>query len=651
MIIHQALHGYNQGHNLLSSSVNLPIEDEDYMKVQSDWTEYANNGEDDSSYIKTYPLPKSHYYVLAKSWYAYEMSRPGCVWTHSLIINLEDIDSDFDFRSLYGIFNRPENSVSGYDRPIELDCTEGITDNNLLSAFQTHVLAHLYYDLLANRVSTYLVEEQSLIYQNLILSLLEYLPIDVVRKTSMCSGVSSMVGDIAYNLSFSPNSKLRLYDVTDTSMSIECEEYAGLLYIANAIKQQENMVAQLVRTYSSDLGDDIIKIETFGKLLSFIEKPEGKDYHTILNLLVKAFPTQKEGVKIKESFLSPNIIKLFSSMEQFYEDVCVNEYQDAIQIETFFPYSSVDDTIRRDFSVFQNIIGRIVESETLSIYGKRLLRHEADLLSVEWQKELFVKNWTLYQSLLNFAPTWLYNSYWLEASQTKMAALLPLFDMLDFTQFKDWSKLLNIILESRLQISNKLMRGIIDNYPDGIYDCLEYIQEGKEANKICYSLCEARIPEVAKWVQAQLSFSNETVVFLTHLIQPTSCEAKQIGSQAWFIMLNTVNKIDDSGLYVYFYELSFNWSDKYSLSILKLTFWKIYCQFADNKLSVNLLFVLTPFLYELAPSSWWDNCKKMRKGLVRSMKKSGYNRSDLRDFTPDVLLNEKLLKQWDKMSM
>lgn len=648
MIIHQALHGYNQGHNLLSSSVNLPIEDEDYMKVQSDWTEYANNGEDDSSYIKTYPLPDSKYYVIAKSWYAYEMSRPGCVWTHSLIINIEDIDSDFDFRSLYGIFNRPENSVYGYDRPIELDCTEGFIDNNLLSAFQTHVLAHLYHDLLVNKVSTYLVEEQSRIYQYLILSLLEYLPIDVVRKTSMCSGISSMVGNMAYNLSFSPNSKLRLYDVTDTSMSIECEEYAGFLYIANAIKQQENIVSQLVRTYSRDLGDDIIKIETFGKLLSFIDKPEGKDYHTILNLLVKAFPTQKEGIKIKESFLSSNIIKLFSSMEQFFEDVCVNEYQDAIQIETLFPYSSVDDIIRRDFSMFQNIIGRIVESETISTYGKKLLRYETDLLSVEWQKELFVNNWTLYQSLLNFAPTWLYNSYWLEASLSKMAALLPLFDMLDFTQFKDWSKLLNIILESKLQISGKLRKGISDNYPDGVYDCLEFTQTGKEAIAICYSLCEARIPMVVKWVESQSSFANETVYFITQLIKPTSFEAKLIGSLSWYKMLDAVKKIDNNSLYIYFYQLSFNWADKYSLSILKLTFWKIHCQFADNKLNNNSIYALSPYLDELAPWFWWDNCKKFRKGLVRFMKSSGYKRSVLYEFTPDDDMNEKLFKLWDK---
>lgn len=153
---------------------------------------------------------------------------------------------------------------------------------------------------------------------------------------------------------------------------------------------------------------------------------------------------------------------------------------------------------------------------------------------------------------------------------------------------------------------------------------------------------------VVEWVRSKLSFSDETVYFITQIVKPTSVEAKEIGSQSWYNMLETVKKKNDNSLYIYFYQLSFNWSDKYSLLILKLTFWKIYCQFADNKLSNNSLYALSPYLEELAPWLWWDNCKKLRKGLVRLMKSCGYKRSTLHKFTPDEDLNEKLLKLWDK---
>ena len=100
MIIHQALHGYNQGHTLLASSLTLPSIDDDLLKVMSDWTEYSGDANGDSSYIMGYPLPDGKYYAIAKSWYANEMPRPGCVWTHTFLVDLENLETNFDFRQL-----------------------------------------------------------------------------------------------------------------------------------------------------------------------------------------------------------------------------------------------------------------------------------------------------------------------------------------------------------------------------------------------------------------------------------------------------------------------------------------------------------------------------------------------------------------------
>lgn len=98
MKIEQVLHGYSNGHTLLRSSVkSLTVNDAAKMDVLSDWSGYQDDRED-SSYITTYSLVDSPYYVVAKSWYAYEMGRPGCVWTHSLLISFDDIDKKFDFR-------------------------------------------------------------------------------------------------------------------------------------------------------------------------------------------------------------------------------------------------------------------------------------------------------------------------------------------------------------------------------------------------------------------------------------------------------------------------------------------------------------------------------------------------------------------------
>ena len=37
-------------------------------------------------YYTGYPVDGGRKYVLAKTWYAHEKLRPGCVWTHCLFI-------------------------------------------------------------------------------------------------------------------------------------------------------------------------------------------------------------------------------------------------------------------------------------------------------------------------------------------------------------------------------------------------------------------------------------------------------------------------------------------------------------------------------------------------------------------------------------
>ena len=117
MKIEQVLHGYSDGHQLLASSTTaLSLSDSRKMALLSDWNEYVSAQEDDSSYLMCYPLLDSPYYVVAKTWYADEKERPGCVWTHSLLLDIQGQTSFFDYELLYSIFRRPKEGDYGYIR-------------------------------------------------------------------------------------------------------------------------------------------------------------------------------------------------------------------------------------------------------------------------------------------------------------------------------------------------------------------------------------------------------------------------------------------------------------------------------------------------------------------------------------------------------
>lgn len=119
--IHQAIHGYRDGHRLLSSSVSLSADSARAMLVLSDMSGPAMQPGFDE-YLTGYPLPGSELFVFAKTWHAPEMKRPGCVWTHSLLLSREQL-SQTSASGLLAKFRRPqqEGAETAATTPVEIE--------------------------------------------------------------------------------------------------------------------------------------------------------------------------------------------------------------------------------------------------------------------------------------------------------------------------------------------------------------------------------------------------------------------------------------------------------------------------------------------------------------------------------------------------
>ena len=90
MRIEQTLHGYSDGHRLLAASTELPRDARYAMLGLSDISGRSMvSGFEE--YLTGYPVPDSSLYAFAKTWYAPEMERPGCVWTHTLLIESRNL--------------------------------------------------------------------------------------------------------------------------------------------------------------------------------------------------------------------------------------------------------------------------------------------------------------------------------------------------------------------------------------------------------------------------------------------------------------------------------------------------------------------------------------------------------------------------------
>lgn len=118
--VQQTLHGYSEGHRLIEGSAKLAQVDARTMLLLSD---ASGSGARTplNGYLTGYPLQEAGKYVLARTWAAPEMSRPGCVWTHSLLIDFADLARLASVDDLLRCFVRPSNLVvSAYGSPIEI---------------------------------------------------------------------------------------------------------------------------------------------------------------------------------------------------------------------------------------------------------------------------------------------------------------------------------------------------------------------------------------------------------------------------------------------------------------------------------------------------------------------------------------------------
>lgn len=120
MKLHQALHGYVDGHRLLATSLELRPADAKTLLFFSDASgpsaSIAPRG-----YLTGFSLPESGVYALCRTWAATDMPRPGCVWTHTLLIQLEDLASLDSPARLLEYFLRPLHTRSFSNYAIALD--------------------------------------------------------------------------------------------------------------------------------------------------------------------------------------------------------------------------------------------------------------------------------------------------------------------------------------------------------------------------------------------------------------------------------------------------------------------------------------------------------------------------------------------------
>lgn len=186
--VNQALHGYRDGHRLLQSSLKLSPEGQSLLLANSDATGPAVQ-QGFGTYLSGFGLLADRVYVFARTWFAHEMERPGCVWTHSLMVDWDTLRDLDDYSPILRAFRRPAHalntSMGEYGMAISLSDHQSIDRGHEWVPQLSAALTALYAD---DRRSVVFASERSDRWDDAVLSLWASQWWTLRRALTFCTG-------------------------------------------------------------------------------------------------------------------------------------------------------------------------------------------------------------------------------------------------------------------------------------------------------------------------------------------------------------------------------------------------------------------------------------------------------------------------------
>ena len=660
MIIEQTLYGYNKGHGLLASSFPVrPNNDSSLMSVLSDWTGFRNElGED--SYMTFYPLSNGEKYAFAKTWYADEMERPGCVWTHTLIVDLNDMDRNFDFRVLNDYFRRPQkDEYDFYQHKIEIDNFETRYSNVVFSMFDDTSLLVLYLLLLGNNKNLFIyMDKDQRAYVALCFYLLQYFPLDILKWVSLSTGSVSRrkLGSEDFSIQFTDNiTNISLSNAPWNGKIAKGNFTNGLLYIFEQSKRENDTFPSLIRLFREDIKDKKEKLFAFAMLMKELdtalnEKVGGKEYANVLSLLEEYFPEQNEGIRLKSNFLSEKISSLYGTEEDYLFQIASLKNDSFLYPEETQFESRLMELDKDDHASYIDLITKIAALAHPNDTACKALLYAINNMEEQELLNLIDKEWEKLLPFLSSNDRFFESGMWLKFSNDKFNTIFLLFSQKLFDKFIYWDGLLNKAIDAETLVSEDVSKKIIEKAKDAVSIIFEAANSGSHhfVSPSLLQACLLKKQDIFIWMNSQETINERVERFLLYKIEPNDYDLKSNSSSVWKAFLNQDNENKNIDFYIYLYILAHNWHDVIAIEMLKHSFYHIYIALSKNQLDEKYWNRISGFTSISYFIDKWDKCKILSRGLVDYLKNASVDIRVLKEFTPNKKINERLVRYWKK---
>jgi len=651
--VHQFLHGYSDGHRLIEGSVKLPSELARLMLKMSDLSgSTVVSGFE--RYITGYPLESINAYALAMTWYAPEMPRPGCVWTHTIVLPAQTLGSISSLASLTELFRRPTRSFLKSDYaetiPFESDSvkttvleqTEPVLKDQLGSIFSAYYGSPLPSPLV-------LVARDSDEFSDAIFAIWSQQWPRLRQNFSFCTGSLSgrSLDGRAFEIQCAPPTLAKdvardaqtypLLVVSDQIPTVmPSDKLISTQDLTPAIDDALILSGGPFRAFlwsSVDDSTDRKDVSYFAKIYDAVSTSQS--VNAVVHLVAEFFPEPSTGARLKQL--------LFGNDRP---DFAARNFQDR---DVLFSLATTTDfrTFDSEALSIENRVSRLWASKpsdarwllrqlfegTVNDLGERIWSALIVHMDAETAQEITRERPKFLPGLFRARPDLARSpELWKLGGDRKR----ELFESVAGQKELDPSAIHGIVAALLESNSEGFLRRSIDHWgKDAVFSILDWVDshEGQMSRASRDALFNQ--PDlVMDWVQENTDRSPASLLAVAHVVAPYASRISKRDSEVWLRTFRevqgTATEVEKNYFASFLLTLAFCNAPPAPLDLVAESYQRVHEAAWVERLSDEAWSLVEPFVPELSHRKNWDWCERLNRGLIAAFIRHRWPSSGLR---------------------
>ncbi len=642
-VIHQSLHGYSEGHRLLESSFKLPDDLTRLMLRMSDLSgpSIVRGFEE---YITGYPLASINAYALAKTWYASEMPRPGCVWTHTLVIPIQTLSMIPSLITLVELFKRPRGeAIRGqYSDDLTIDdvYSAKIISPDVMSAM---TLGQLFWSYYENRGPSVLAAQTSKEFEQIIFALWSQQWPRLRCEFTFCTGSLSArkMIDRAFDVQCVPTTLSR--DVLRSSVDKSSVE--PILLPSN----DTNLLSKISQNPLSDA----LKPGPFRQFLwAAVDDDAGRNDFTnfttifdaicarpevgsLISLVARIFPEPSSGSRLKCLLFGnsrPDALHLdYDERDVLLALGTTKDFQsfdtEALSIKNRVGRLSVEDPDSARWLIEQLFRSTLTPIAEDILAGLVATIDQGTASGVAREQPKFLPG--LFRAKPSLASS---SQLWVAGANRKR----ELFDAVASHKHLDSSLVAGIVAALLDSHSDSFIRRALDLWGrDAVFAVLDWVEtHDREMSRNCSEALAFHLDFVMDWVEENTSRQFKSLIAVAHVVAPYSSRISRRDSTVWLrtwgYIQNSPDESQKDYIAAFLLALAFCGAPPSPLDLVSESFERLYDSAWDEKLSDDAWSLVEPYVPELGWLTNWDKCERLARGLTAAFIRHGWSPQELR---------------------